>query len=569
MLGAAALLLACDPGPSLLLVDVRTDLVAGVEFDTVRVEVLSGAASGRFAEAPADAEADWVAGSRVAELMDLPAGELAVRVALLRDGAVVLDRPVRVDLEGALAVTVVMTRDCRGVECPRADADPTALACAGGRCVDDRCAEESPDRCGDPECTVDADCEPAPAECATVRCVSGLCLRAGDDAACDEGWYCDPDVGCRERPDALCDPFPGRSLELMLSGDTTCVRAEDEPLRCWGDSGIVLANPDGSPFDDVTPVLTDRRWRDVAIGDEHLCGVDDAGAFVCLGSNWAGQLGNGVAGDATSEPTEPLGGLSPRAVGAGSATSCAIDEADERLHCWGHHDAGQTGVGGPIVEEVTEPTPTDGDHAWRSVAPGHRHGCGIRDDGSLWCWGTNSSEQLGQPLGTTFGTFGEVSPSPIVLDDAREWSAVAVGSEFGVALTADGELWTVGANFVGQLGRLDPDESGGEHEMGRVDGSWTAIAAGWRHACAIRDGGELYCWGDDTWDQLGPGVAGDYAASPVRVLPERTWVDVGAGSGHTCALDDTGRVWCWGANDERQLARGAGPASGVPRTVCP
>jgi alpha-tubulin suppressor-like RCC1 family protein len=55
----------------------------------------------------------------------------------------------------------------------------------------------------------------------------------------------------------------------------------------------------------------------------------------------------------------------------------------------------------------------------------------------------------------------------------------------------------------------------------------------------------------------------------VRLMPERTWVDVGVGDGHTCALDDTGRVWCWGDNERLQLGRGAGPARGTPRTVCP
>lgn len=565
---AALALCACDPGPVALVVDVRTDLSPGVEFDTVRTEILEGSASGRLHDRDVDPAVDYVTGTRVAELEDLEPGVVSLRVALLREGAVVLERPVRADLRRDLAITIALWRDCRGVECPTPDGDAQARACNAGRCVDDRCTEENPERCGDPVCVADGDCEASGAGCAVTRCLDGACVRTGDDGACGDGEYCDPERGCRERPDAFCAPFPGARLDLHVAGDTSCVTAQGEPLRCWGAPRPLVGAPDGTPFEGPTEVLPDLRWRRFSLGRTVACGVDDGGRFVCVGEDWAGQLGDGPGESPSDTPVEPVGSRSPSAIGAGDATVCMVDASDGHLYCWGHDDRGQAATGAPPVEEIWEPTPTDRDFAWRSVDVANHHGCAVRDDGTVWCWGTNANEQLARSADTDFGLY-DVSLTPILATGSDGWAAVTAGAEFNCALRDEGRLFCWGGNFAGQLGSLDPMESGGEFDPMRVEGEgWTRVEAGWRHACALR-GDALFCWGDDTWEQLGPDVDGDYAWAPVRRMPDRRWVDVGAGDGHTCALDDTGRVWCWGANEEGQLGRGDGPARGVPRSVCP
>jgi Regulator of Chromosome Condensation (RCC1) repeat protein/regulator of chromosome condensation (RCC1) repeat-containing protein len=83
-----------------------------------------------------------------------------------------------------------------------------------------------------------------------------------------------------------------------------------------------------------------------------------------------------------------------------------------------------------------------------------------------------------------------------------------------------------------------------------------AVSAGGDHACAITDRtGELLCWGANNDGQLGIGYdpslpvppdTGIDQATPVKVaLPGRA-VAVGAGGAHSCAVLDTGAVWCWG-----------------------
>jgi hypothetical protein len=83
------------------------------------------------------------------------------------------------------------------------------------------------------------------------------------------------------------------------------------------------------------------------------------------------------------------------------------------------------------------------------------------------------------------------------------------------------------------------------------------VATGGAHSCAITGAGDLYCWGDDKYGQLGDGARAHAFAQPVPVLGGMT--EVAAGRAHTCALDAGGRVYCWGDGSFGQL--------GVPGTI--
>ena len=181
-------------GEASLVVDVRTDLVPGVEFDGVRT-----LASGRSDDRLADGSQPWFEGVRVAEFGDLSPGELTLTLEVRSAGEVVVRRPLAVRLvRGVNAVTVAITRSCLNVRCPTGD-DPTATACLGGRCVDPSCTDETLDACFErPLCTSDESC-PAAASCAVPRCVAGSCSYAARPGTCVPSEYCDPEEGCRPR----------------------------------------------------------------------------------------------------------------------------------------------------------------------------------------------------------------------------------------------------------------------------------------------------------------------------------------------------------------------------------
>lgn len=88
----------------------------------------------------------------------------------------------------------------------------------------------------------------------------------------------------------------------------------------------------------------------------------------------------------------------------------------------------------------------------------------------------------------------------------------------------------------------------------------TKVAAGAHHTCGVR-AGRVYCWGRNTDGQLGL----DPTTYPVSEKPRQIAglgegdlktqgiIAIAAGSSHTCALDASGNVWCWGKNDLGQL----------------
>lgn len=219
---AVSLLWGCSGDDLLLVVDLRTDLVPGVEFSSVRTIVETGTDSGSFVDVLAPAGADFVGGQRVAELSGLSTGPIRIRVeAQTEEGTVVAARPVAITLTESLGVTVVLSRACLGVTCPLPDGDPVATACLGDTCGDPACTVETPDACGEPACTVASDCAEGPA-CAPRVCSGGVCLGRPDDAACGVEEFCDPDAGCRPAVNAAlpAQAFLRMVEEKLVSGET-------------------------------------------------------------------------------------------------------------------------------------------------------------------------------------------------------------------------------------------------------------------------------------------------------------------------------------------------------------
>ena len=82
---------------------------------------------------------------------------------------------------------------------------------------------------------------------------------------------------------------------------------------------------------------------------------------------------------------------------------------------------------------------------------------------------------------------------------------------------------------------------------------FTAIGAGGTHTCAMDDSGRVWCWGWDESGQLGRGEPSD---GPTVVVGEHEFTEIRAGDGFTCALDRTGKAWCWGLDHHGQLGDG-------------
>lgn len=191
---ASVIACACTDAGTLV-VQARTDLLPGRELSAVDVEILdsSDAVVGRWT-VEAGATRDWGRGVRVAEEAGLARDvDYRVRVrALDADGAVLVERPVRVRLDRALRVaTVLLSRTCVGVGCA------AGQACLAGACVGEACTEEDATECGPPACADASACRAPVAPCAAAECTaSGACVAVPDHAACPAGEVCEVEVGC-------------------------------------------------------------------------------------------------------------------------------------------------------------------------------------------------------------------------------------------------------------------------------------------------------------------------------------------------------------------------------------
>ncbi|HRE02280.1 MAG TPA: hypothetical protein PLV68_13335, partial [Ilumatobacteraceae bacterium] len=319
---------------------------------------------------------------------------------------------------------------------------------------------------------------------------------------------------------------------------------------CWGsnDHGQ-LGNAGVSAAGINVPVAVEGVADAVAVstGNRHSCALTVIGAVWCWGFNAAGQLGNG---DPTlTDSVVPVRVVVPPAqsVAAGGEHTCAVSSAGA-VWCWGNNNSGELGDGTLI--NSARPVVVGADDALSgiaAVAVGGETSCAVGTDGRAWCWGANDSGQLGNG-----DPVGDVRRTPQVVPDVAGATAVAVGARHACAVTAAGvSCW--GANGSGQTGTgTFSSAERSAHLVARTEGSVT-VSAGARHTCAVLRDGTVWCWGDDTFGQLGNDAASTASQPlPGAVIGVTSAVAVSAGAGHSCASrapEAGGGTWCWGSND--------------------
>ena len=182
--------------------------------------------------------------------------------------------------------------------------------------------------------------------------------------------------------------------------------------------------------------------------------------------------------------------------------------------------------------------------------------------GLPFCWGRGEAGQLGvAPPPTTCpldgGTF-PCSSGPLAAGHL-EFVQLAAGGAHTCGLTSAGGAFCWGSNSSGQLG----DGTGTDHhEPGGVETGLTfaSIDAGAAHTCGLTSDGAAHCWGRNDRGQLGDGTTTDRSA-PVAVTGGHTFELIVAGGfdiGQTCGLTSGGAAYCWGDNERGQLGIGSG-----------
>jgi alpha-tubulin suppressor-like RCC1 family protein len=222
-------------------------------------------------------------------------------------------------------------------------------------------------------------------------------------------------------------------------------------------------------------------------------------------------------------------------------------------YTWGSNNFGQLGVSdfntpsGPALNHISIGVTT------KSVVSGSDadHVLAVGTDGSLWGWGSNTSNAI-----TTDSNTAEYA-APVQIPGVSGVSTAAAGSFYTLALTSSGVVWAWGADQYGQLGiGTTTAASATPTQVVFPSGTTiTAISAGDFHSLAVDSNGNVWAWGYNGDGELGTGTTGDSSA-PVQVTTGTQFTAVAAGESFSLGLTSTGAVYAWGSNGAGQLGNG-------------
>jgi alpha-tubulin suppressor-like RCC1 family protein len=380
---------------------------------------------------------------------------------------------------------------------------------------------------------------------------------------CDDGNWCTTGDICTG---TVCSgSFPAGETScagwstVSVGATHACATKTDGTLWCWGDNSAGQLGQGSHNSQSASIPLTVGHGDDWTLTDHagvgFTCGLRAGGTLWCWGINSTGQLAAAFSGTgAVSKEAMPrqVGTASDwTGVHHGATFACGL-RADDSLWCWGNNTYGQLGrneTGSGMYGEAEPVSVSPG--GWQDISLGLSHGCGVRGDGTLWCWGDNSVGQLGVGFGNApINENGhEIYPSPVAVDENNDWSNIECGAAHCCATKVEGSLWCWGNSLSGAVGiGLEGAFVPTPTQVGQSTG-WSKMSLGADHSCAVRSDKTLWCWGNGQLGRLGHGIdTEDNATVPELVDGTANWVNVSAGGNTSCALKEDDSLWCWGSN---------------------
>ena len=245
---------------------------------------------------------------------------------------------------------------------------------------------------------------------------------------------------------------------------------------------------------------------------------------------------------------------------------------DGSAWAWGANADGKLGIG--TSSSTTTPQQVVYDTTYFTgvaAMDAYNHTLAVKDDGTVWAWGSNITGQLGISPDNNDHT------TPVQVTGLTNITDIAVGDSFSLALSSDGTIWSWGENYKGQLGnRFNDSEAYSDYIPMRVvspDGTGyltdvKAIAVGYYTSMALKADGTVWTWGDNNYGNLGIGTKDNYAHPiPVQVPALTDIIAISVGNGHNMALKSDGTVWTWGYNYYGQLGDNTTSSSYSPVQV--
>ncbi|MEM9488883.1 MAG: hypothetical protein AAGC55_07045, partial [Myxococcota bacterium] len=430
-------------------------------------------------------------------------------------------------------------------------------------CGDSDGTNDGPSGCTDGSECASGVCDEATGECALAACDDGILNGdetaadcGGSCAACADGDSCIEPSDCESGvcADKMCavpscgDGVSNQAVETCDDGgesatcDVDCTAAEcgdgvlnasaDEECDGAGESAVCNLDCTAAACGDgVLNVSADEECDDGNLDDTDFC------SNTCVLATCTDEVQNGDESD----------------IDCGGA--CGPGSCDAGQICGGNADCVSGSCQKGLCLAITD----------FPMATGFRRTCARVSPTSIRCWGENDYGQLGYGHTDWIGN-NELPSSEPPVDFGAEVLQLSAGGYHTCALLAGGLVYCWGRNDVGQLGygnniTIGDDESPLSAGPVDVGGMAIQISAGQFSTCALLDGGGVTCWGNNNSGEMGYGhtdVIGDdeLPASAGLVDLGGPAVQIAAGSLWACALMATGDVRCWGNNFYGNLGYG-------------
>lgn len=312
--------------------------------------------------------------------------------------------------------------------------------------------------------------------------------------------------------------MPVTYVAVSVGEATTCGVATDHSLWCWGQLPL---RTDFSTLPER--IGGDSDWDSAAVLPRGVCALKTNGALFCWGNDDSGTLGlsDGEHDPKFEAPKAVVGAEALRSLSGSETVTCGVRQ-DGTLWCWGDGVNGPRIVEGPRPQRVPRPVQVGTERQWTTVAVDFSHLCGLREDRTLWC--ENSVDHVG---------FQEMVPG-------TTWVSLVSSSSLICGTQQDGSFWCL---------------PGGVPTHAELTASWKSVAIGQDYFCGLRLDDTLWCWGGNEFGQLGTDASVP-PNTPVQVGQGADWLQVSAGRVSTCGLRKDGTLWCWGNNAQGTLGDG-------------
>ncbi|MFD1370493.1 RCC1 domain-containing protein [Actinoplanes sichuanensis] len=356
---------------------------------------------------------------------------------------------------------------------------------------------------------------------------------------------------------------PVQMTQVVVGGLHTCGRGNDTNTYCWGGNADgQLGN--GGTANQTAPIPVNApagaTFTRLAAGRGHTCALGSDTNTYCWGSGSDGQLGNGATAKQTAPaPVHAPAGVTFTQLAAGEYHTCALG-SDEQTYCWGSNTNFQLGNGGTARQTSPGSVHVPDGVTFTQLAAGAYHTCALADDTETYCWGSNTNSQLGNGDATD-----QATPVPVHAPAGVTLTQLAAGDRHTCALGSNTETYCWGWGISGQLGNGTTGQSTNhpipEPVIVPAGVIFTQLAAGRSHTCALGSDSQTYCWGWGSYGQLGGGATGQLSSQSVPALVNApagvTFTQLAAGEYHTCALGSNARTYCWGLGADGQLGYGS------------